>query len=67
LELKPIIMNTEADFAALHNVLVRAPERHGFPLEKLIAKADFLFLTVPIGRVLNLCDPALFQLISANE
>ncbi len=51
----------------MHNVLVRAPERYGFPLEKMINRADDLLNQVPINRVVKLCDQALFKLISANE
>ncbi len=60
-------MDTEPDFASMHNVLVRSPDRYGFPLEKMIKRADELYQTIPINRVLRLCEPDLYKLISANE
>lgn len=62
-----MIVDTEPEFAAMHNVLVRAPDRYGFPLEKMIKRADELMSSVPINRVVKLSETSLFKLISANE
>lgn len=65
--LRDELLSGDCDFAAVHNLLVHAPARHGFPFELLLARADELFEQVPVSRLKTLCDPEVRELIAANK
>lgn len=67
IHIRDILLTTESDFAALHNVLVRAPEKYAFPFEILLVQADKLYKEVPPSLVLKVCSPALLELIQKSE
>lgn len=60
-------MSCECDFAALHNLLVHAPNTFGFPFEKILPRADEFFEKIPINKLKTLCDGELLKLIVNNQ
>lgn len=67
IHIREIILTTEADFASLHNILVRAPEKYGFPFEALLLRADQLYKEISPEKVLSLCSTELYALIEKSE
>jgi hypothetical protein len=67
IHLRDFILKAEADFALVHDVLIKAPHKYGFPFELLVKKADDLILTMPFSSVLPLCEKNLFKIITCNE
>lgn len=67
LQIKSQIMSCECDFAVIHNLLAKAPQTIGCPIESIIAAADMLFERVPPEKLKNCCDGDLKKLISYNQ
>jgi len=67
MHLREEILACECDFAAVHNVLVRAPSKLGFPVEEILASADVLFARTPVSRLKSLCDLELQKLVYHNR
>mmetsp|Transcript_11339 Transcript_11339/g.19028 ORF Transcript_11339/g.19028 Transcript_11339/m.19028 type:complete len:448 (-) Transcript_11339:58-1401(-) len=67
IHLRSEILSGECDFASVHNILVRAPSKFGFPLEEIIATADVLFARTPVKKLKTLCDLELQKLIYLNR
>ncbi len=65
--LRDELLKGECDFAAIHNLLVHAPAKHGFPFETLLQRADELLLMIPVNRLKTLCDRELLDLIISNK
>jgi hypothetical protein len=67
IHLRESILETEADFAVLHNLLIKAPSKYDFPVEEMIHKADELLLKLPFTKIIPLCDQKLFKIITCNK
>lgn len=65
-----MILESECDFATIHNVIVKSLERnnnYNFPIERLIRLADTLLQQVPIDSLPMKCDRELHWLIRTNR
>ena len=67
IHLRKEILAAECDFAGVHDVLVRAPTQHGFPVDKIVSLADTLFERTPPDVLKKLCDPDVQKLIYYNQ
>lgn len=67
IHLRDFILKAEADFAIIHDVLIKSPHKYGFPFEIVLEKADELYKKLPFTSVLPLCDKNLFRVITCNR
>ena len=67
IHLREELLQGECDFAAVHNLLVHAPARQGFPFEALLRSADDMFDKLPVNRLRTLCDAEVQSLIASNK
>ena len=64
---RQLILNTDAEFSTLHNLLVHLPSNQDFPIEELTMIADELLRRIPVNALIDIGSDDLKQVVATTR